>query len=1327
MNPASSIRGRLSCIRAIAVTSIVCLGPGLSFSRTVSPVHFPIHGLPVTFEQNRGQAPAAARYLARIRNGEAWLLPNGLEFVREEDGRRQEFQLHFEGSLAPDIRQEDPTGGVANYFAGRDRAKWIPNIPMYRAVRYSHLYPGIDVVFHGNSGRLEYDFDLAAGASPEAIRIDLGESAEVNLEKGGNLVVKQGERQLRLLSPEAFQPRDDAREKVSASYVILGAHKVGFRLGNYDHGRRLIIDPVVAYANLLEAGGSFQVSGAAVDSLGDLILAGSTYGSSYPVVNGLVGEVNSSEEVFVTKLDPSGENILYSTYLPASGFTTATGIAADPAGNAYIIGTTGAYDFPVTSINLGTCTPQFCNAGFVTRLDSTGAISYSTLLASGQILPDAIAVSKTGDAYVAGLAADGSLHTVNAFDADYEGGLCTSCYSAFFARLNASGTQFVYASYLGSQINALGIAVDDEDNLYVAGLATGVYGPVVPLKKEFQSGLGDFFLTKFASDGKTLLFSSYLGGQLDNPEPVEGLAGLGIGKDGTVYLGGETSSVGFPYTLDAYRHPLGAPFYTGQVFAMAINPELTALKYSTYLGDGNMYRMAIDATGNLYAIGDMLVAPPVEAQNAVAADLYPGAMFLELDTTGHPVQLSSFGGHDDGELPEAMAVDAEGNAYLAGPRGSGTTTAPSGCAPPDPILVGAAAYAAQAASQESCASGNGDEFFARISPRSAPQISLGYALPFLPLHNAGSSDLHIRSLSFTGGISKAGGTCGSTVPAGTTCVLTLTDSNGALAAGSLTITSDASPATQTFTPYLNPDSVGTRVGDMMWIDSSNLSFPPQQMGTSGTPQPVKIWNAGLENLTIQSISASGWLSQTNNCSTVKPGGYCTVEVAPEPKSEELASQITVNYDHIPGPSYSIYNSYLTSPTPLMLSQTGPIPFGTQTVGNPSMYRTVTVTNVSNRDVDAPRSSVGGGSGFQLAGSTCSGTLKPHQSCVAAAVFNPKQPGNYSANLIFAGSISASIDLSGTAQSAAGISLSALQLQWPPALLGSSATESLTLTNGSQTSAPVTIEKFALPDFSQTDNCAQSLAAHSACTIRVRFEPTRTGERTDLLIINLGSAAGEELVPVSGVGQFPIGIAPASIDFGLDNPVGKTSSPQHVTISNLTGASHTWKVTATGPFELSNPCPTTLPARSSCVLAVSFKPEAAGELAGSLKASIPGTAQANSIPMGGTAYSPPFMKVGTSSFNFEDVTVGTASFPMQDFLTDTGSRQINIAKFSFSGADAKDFSVAPGSCTIVAGDGSCSISIVFTPSAAGVRSATLAIDSDATNSPGTILLTGTGLQ
>jgi hypothetical protein len=393
------------------------------------------------------------------------------------------------------------------------------------------VFQGIDVLFHGHDGHLEYDFEVLPGTSPRDIRFRLEGADHLSISSNGDLEFAAGTARWSLLQPVAYQFKAGKRQSVQSSYRILADGSVGFTVGLYDHTLPLTIDPVIQYSKIIGVNNDITVSAIQVDASGNLYIAGDTFATNYPVVNGQGPAPGGSDEVFITKLDPTGSTILYSTYIPASGFSSANSLAVDASGNAYVSGIAGSSDFPLTSINLGSCS-QFCNAGFVAKFASDGTLVYSTLLSSGQALPKGLVVDSTGSAYVAGLAADNTLQTVNAFEPALIGSICTSCTNAFFAKLNPSGDGYIFASYFANPLHtsgetfATGVAIDASGNLYIAGQGDA------PSLNPWQIG-GAMFVAKFAPDGKTLLFSSGFGGSGGN------ITGIRAGADGTLFLAGK--------------------------------------------------------------------------------------------------------------------------------------------------------------------------------------------------------------------------------------------------------------------------------------------------------------------------------------------------------------------------------------------------------------------------------------------------------------------------------------------------------------------------------------------------------------------------------------------------------------------------------------------------------------------------------------------------------------------------------------------------------------------------------------------------------------------
>jgi hypothetical protein len=1268
---------------------------------------------------NRGQGPSWARYLARTSEGEVSLGADRIEVTQPKSAGGQSFEIRFRDAHPSGFQEESMHGGVANYYFGGLDPRRIEQIPLYRSVHYKDMLPGIDGSFHGHDGRLEYDFELAPHASTDQLQIDLSDNERAIPQEDGSLSIQSDDHSIRLLRPEAFQNLSGQTVPVPVEYRIEGPHSVGFKVESYDRDQALIIDPVVSYAETISADNSSSVAAVTVDGDGDLILTGTTFSANFPVINGQPSSSSGSEQVFVTKFDPAGENIIYSTYLPASGFSSVSAIAVDADGDAFVAGVTEDPAFPLTSHQLGACSSSiFCGGGFVTKLDPTGAIVYSTLLSSGSVGPRAITVDAAGHALVSGSTSDDSLKTTNAYQSVYLGGECTSCYGAFFAELNTTGTAFVFSSYLGSGTIATGIALDTAGNIYVAGTADNVYGATVPLKNEIQAAGGVYFLSKFGPDGKTLLFGTFLGGySISNANDY--LTGIAVAPDGTVYLGGSTGSDGFPFTLDAYHHPTDA-LSNPRIFAMAINPSLSDLKYSTDLGDGYMTAMQVDSTGNLYAAG-YTGSEPFQPRNAVS-DSTSGGFYLELDPSGSPLQISSFGGKIVSEIPDGLAIDHNGDIYIAGSINGAGNSFVFGCEQSDPILVGSDLYGTQRAGDSDCGS-ESSIFIAKIAPDSKPQISISQNLPFIYLHNAGSADLNISGITFSGGLEKAGSTCGNKVSAGITCVLTLTDANGKQAQGSFTINSDASPASQTFTPYLNPQAVGVPVTDYLFVDLSQLHFSPQFAGTKSATNPMRIWNAGITNLTFNAIRATPYLFETNDCpATLAPSSYCTVQVGWDTKYNYQSDAIGIAYDGYPEIDDNLFGSYTISPTSLMLSQTNPMPFGNETQGNPSLYRTITITNVNTSDVASPNVTVSGDSAFSLVGNTCPANLAPQQSCVVGVAMSSAEAGSYTANVNFSGSISTAVEVWGGVNLPQAITLSASQLQWQPVLLGASSEQDLTLTNTSTALAYVTKFSFFTNDYSETDNCTASpISAGASCTVHVTFTPQGVGARNDAFTIQGGATTTPLMVSLSGQGQYLLNLSSSLVDFGSGNLVDQSSTAQNVTITNETSASIPFTLSVSGPFAYTGQCPNPLPANANCTIALTYHPTAVEYDTGILTVTATGSSISNTSTLIGFSTQGSIMSVGTD-LTFPKTAVGQKA-PSTISISNTGKQSISNVNLRLSDGDTQDFSVSSGPCSSIPAAGSCAVTIIFMPTAPGTRWASLLITSDASNSPRIVTLTG----
>jgi hypothetical protein len=844
--------------------------------------------LPLAFEQNLGQADASVLYLAHTSSGVMRFTRTQVQLPCAGGQGGLSFNIRSLGQQPANVHTKGAVSGRVNYYPSSDRSTWIEGVALQPELDYSQIAQGVDLVFHGDEGRLEYDFEVAAEANPDAVSFAPDFGASFSLQSDGSARLHTASANncsaegIGLLAPIAYQTRNGHRVPIQVAFRLDNEGQLGFSVASYDHHLPLVIDPVVSYTHIIGVNNSTTVNGVQADSSGNVYVTGETAASNYPVVGGQSGLSSGSEEVYITKLDPTGTQILFSTYIPAPGFNSASAIALDPSGNVYVAGVAGSASFPTTSQNLGTCS-SFCNTGFAAKFSPAGTMVYSTLLGSGQQLPKSIVVDAAGELYIAGLTADSGLQTVNSFQSTYLAGLCTSCTGPFFGKLNAAGDAWVFSSYFSSgaydalEAFASGIALDTTGNVYIAGP-----GNTVPLQNWFENGVGEYFVAEFSPNRQSLIFSTLLGG--NSSSQYDSLAAVQVGSDGTIYLAGSEYAPDFPFTANAFLLPVRQSNFP-RLFALAINPAHTGLTYSTSLGDGNANATALDAKGNFY-LGGSYGSASLPFKNALARDSLNSGFIAELDPTGALLNATGFGGRNTTQVPAGLALDGSGNIYIAGvPDSTGISNGTL-----DPINVGTGTtYSAQSALGLSTSFIQYSTFIAKITPANQPQISLSYQNPFLELRNAGSADLHISSVQVSGGFASANSTCGSTVPAGTSCFLTPASSSGDTANGNVTINSDAVPASQSFTPPSASVGNGVPIGGNLVVDASQMVFAPQQAGTTSPARTLTLTNTGTASLTVNSILTFGYFAETNNCGVLAPQASCSAQITVSPTANGLSS------------------------------------------------------------------------------------------------------------------------------------------------------------------------------------------------------------------------------------------------------------------------------------------------------------------------------------------------------------------------------------------------------------------------------------------------------
>jgi len=314
---------------------------------------------PLAFEANQGQADKSVKFLARAKGYAAFLTSNE-SLVRINGDTVLRMKLR-NGNPSPVVNGEDLQLGKSNYLLGNDRSKWIVGVPHYSKVRAKDVYPGIDAVYSGNERQIEYDFVVNPGVDPGQIRMDFDGASDVSINRYGDLELRGNSGVMSAHKPVVYQMINGQRKAVNGDFVLLAKNEAGFRLGQYDAGQALVIDPtVIVEANV---GGTNNDEGWAIAANNTgIVLTGRTQSvntntpdkaaSGFPVLSPLPGQGQHSAsaglnwDAFVTKFstDPiTGLPVLiYSTYLGTPQDEAGTGVALDAAGNAYVTGYTNS-------------------------------------------------------------------------------------------------------------------------------------------------------------------------------------------------------------------------------------------------------------------------------------------------------------------------------------------------------------------------------------------------------------------------------------------------------------------------------------------------------------------------------------------------------------------------------------------------------------------------------------------------------------------------------------------------------------------------------------------------------------------------------------------------------------------------------------------------------------------------------------------------------------------------------------------------------------------------------------------------------------------------
>jgi hypothetical protein len=887
--------------------------------------------LPLVFEANHGQADPQVRFLLRGSRYTAFLTsgsmilslrpadvapmqPTGDVAAPNISTQSQNTTLQFKllGSAQnPAVIGEDLQPGSVNYFIGRDPTKWRTHVPTYARVRYKNVYPGIDLVYYGNHRQLEYDFAVSPGTDPGQIEFEIQGGNQINLDANGNLTLQTGSNSLYFQSPIVYQESKGLRLPVHGSYILKDPTHVAFQLGQYDPSKPLVIDPVLVYGTYLGGSGTEQASGIAVDGSGSVYIAGYTDSPSF-LLTTLGAPATNSNHIFVAKLDSTGSNLVYADYIGGNGDDYGIGLALDSAKNVYVTGSTTSSNFP--SVNPYQAVEPGSYSGFLTKISADGSsLSYSTYLGgNGFDQPVGVAVDTLGEAYVAGTTTSQNFPVVNANQpaalANQDG-----LYGdyGFVAKFAADGSSLIYSTFLAGNSNVVqdcgtpcwptpytavsAIALDPNGSAYVTGTTNTYNFPFTPgaylTSNSTQQDGTIGFVTKFSGAG-SLDYSTYLYGSSGNPI---GIGAIAVDGSGAAYIAGTVISDGtFPITSTTICDPGVYGFGCSYTFVTKFDPTASTLMYSTFLGPNNYaspQSIALDSNDNAYVLANTVSADFGTNNGIEGYTNGDDLLLVEIDASATTELFATYLGGNGNDFGNGIALDANGNIYVAGSTNSADF----------PVTQGAL---------QNILGGNSDAFLLKIGPTSTPSValspaSLQYAAEALGLtsqpqtvllRNMGSSPLSIPSITTSGDFAQTN-SCGSSVPAAGNCTfsVTFTPTAGGLRSGSITLQDDAAGS-----PHVISLS-GTGSGAVATLTPASLAFSAQQVSTSSTSQPLTLTNTGNAALSIGEIQVTGDYSQTNNCpATLASNSSCIVQVTFTPTvSGTLNGTLTTN-DNVQG-------------------------------------------------------------------------------------------------------------------------------------------------------------------------------------------------------------------------------------------------------------------------------------------------------------------------------------------------------------------------------------------------------------------------------------------
>ena len=857
-----------------------------------SPAKVPTPRFPIAFEANRGQAPIDQSYVFHSDGIRAMFSATGLEFqFSNVKDRPNTVHMSFVGGNA-ELTASPELSAHANYFIGNDPKRWLHNVPLFSELSYKDLYPGISLRFYGNGEELEHDFLLKPGVDPKQIAMRFDHESSLTMTPDGDLVIDTGVNSLKVRKPVAYQLVAGNRQLVEAQMELGEAGVVRFRVGDYDHSLPLVIDPVYVFSTYLGGTGGDIATAVTTDATGNILVTGYTTSSDFPTANSEQSTPGctppaSCQNAFVTKFDPTGKTLIYSTYLGGSGQDTAAAIAVDSTGDAIIGGVSTSANFP----HAGSVAPLNCqinnNCFFLASIKPDGsALNYSGLVGGAEGFytngtDGRLAVDQKGNAYLAGVTDDPHFYVTSGTLAPAPAGggidqmfvikidpIGRVAYSTVVPGNTANNPLQVYNNMFLTH----GIAVDASGNATMVGMAglglpttAGVVSPAFPNAYVNVSSPQAGFVLQLNKTANAINFASYLPG-------TDVAGGLAVDSNGNLWIDGTTYETNLPVSANAYQKVPTKTSLGGLIsgYIMELNSTATAVLGATYLnasGSSNeeysaFNGIALDSHNNVF-VGGTTGASDFPMVNPFATEfesqIFYGDMILaEMSPDLSTLKFASYLNPADqgygGSAFAGITVDKADNLIVTGTTFTRDFPTTSGSfeeqLPPaaSPFTTPQHTFVTKIDLSTPAPSVCLDKFsvdFGNVNANT-PGIQT------LQVTNCGNAPLNINSIASSDPTVVGTQSCGAVAP-GSTCPVTLTftpvSSNSTT--GTITFADNAVTVPQVIA------FTGQGIAPKIFVANNPLSLGHFLVGTQSPVTYLWISNQGQATLVISQIAVSG--------------------------------------------------------------------------------------------------------------------------------------------------------------------------------------------------------------------------------------------------------------------------------------------------------------------------------------------------------------------------------------------------------------------------------------------------------------------------------------